>query len=1791
MNMPKEIRENSDIVGIEKDSISARISQLLYPSMTIKNKGFEEEKIANGTYNLVIGNIPFGQIKLYDKEYERENLLIHDYFINKSLDKLADGGIAAIISTTGTLDKRDDKARTLFAEKANFIGSIRLPAGAFSDTKTSTDILFFQKNNENKLGINQPFVKSESLYNSAKDKIKRNDQCYINTITNEVYDNICPWRYADNVIKKEMWKDIFVNIKQFENVEAFTEDEYKYIRINYDENKLNDLKERWTKWVENGRKEDEKPTYDVKKDFYLVPADIEFEDIKELKNMTIYSIDPGIENKDYYEIKEGKNGDIKLKSNEKTQERYVYDNSKNIKVFNNKNIIDDNKFVDQFFSIPINTYYKNNINKVIGTLKTDTGQFGRPIINSELKDISEIRQKLQDSLNDIKCEYKEPSQVKNEEVEEQAYIPQNEYNSNKLYNLKKYSHFIYNNRVCYNESDKAYYVGGLKKDKEDKIRYLIKLKETTHTILKEEENGNIEAANSKRQELLNTYNDFYNTYKKRINDKEIKDLITEDDDKGLLLSLEVGTDEIIEIIKTKKNSLKGNIEDYNIVGSEIINGKEVNIIEDENGDQKFYDNNGTEYIKTQKTEFVIKDGDAGLAQIFFEPLIKIRSKIEHVENAKNGLILSLQTTGKIDLDFIAQKTNLSNEQIINDLKGLIYYDYVNDYTFNNSTNNSADKEFIGEWVTNDEFLSGNVVEKISNNKYLMNSLQEENNTLKNDLKQAEEENNEDDIKSITKKISLNNSKIQQISENIEALNKIIPQKIPFENIDISVGATWLPEKYYEKFLSDVLKVKISKWSGGTRIIFNNKISPYTFSITNKKYVTSNQIEAVYGTQDKNSLELFEAALNLTPVSVYDTIIDGETKKQVLNPKKTGLANSKIEELKKAFVNWKENNFTNEEKQEIEEIYNNKLNCFVARKYNGDILDFPAMNQNISLKAHQKNGIARMVFGRNAGLAHCVGSGKTYEICAGVMKFKQLGLANKSMIVVPKPLIEQWQREFLNLYPTANVIAPTEKDFSKENRTRFLSKLATGNYDAIILSQEQFQKIPLSKERQIKYISEELDKYENYIHEVKAEGNINDKLVRSTIKDIQKEIDNLNSQLLKLNNEGNKDNAIDFEELHIDKLFVDEAHYYKNSYFATKLKRVAGIQSKMTKRTFDLQQKCKYLNEKTNYRGVYFATGTPITNSIVELYTMMKYLQDDKLNKIDINTLDDFVSTFCEIKTDFELDSTGNNYHQKTRVNTFKNVPEVIKLFKDSWDIVNVEDLTNDKIPENERLKLPKIKRDTIVLPATEMQQNLTKDFIRRSEAMQPGHVFDPKVDNHLKLTNDGKMTALDPRLYDDKLPDEKGTKTNALIDNVVKIYFDTLEKKGTQMIFSDIGVPKADKKFDIYNDIKKKLIDKGIPVNEIAFIGDYDTPEKKQKMQQDMREGKLRVLLASTDKGGTGLNVQTKMKALHHLSLPWKPSDMEQREGRIYRQGNKWDEINIYTYISQGTFDARTFEILENKSKFIKQIMKGDETIRRYEDIGTEESAINYDDWVQMALPDSNIKKMKELERDIKILEEEKNQFNYRLRENKIRLEEIPKEIDYAKKTKELQLKDVERLKQEKNKSFTMKIYGLKIGNNKDFDKKDLATKELHKRIFEEDKSIYYKSEYQKVAEYKGFDISIIYNSATKQFDMKAKSKETGYLYETVELGDSDVGNMTRIDNFIEKIDEARIKNHDNKIAYLENEYQDLAKSLELSFEKEKMLNDKRSELENLHIEEEIKKQNFSNNTNEEINNEMQKLK
>ena len=1769
-NMPKEIRENSNIVGIEKDSISARISKLLYPSMTIKNKGFEEEKIKNNTYNLIIGNVPFGQIKPYDTEYKKENLLIHDYFINKSLDKLAEGGICAIITSNGTLDKKDDKARSLFSEKANFLGAVRLPVGTFGDAKATTDILFFQKDTKNKLGLNQEFVKAEGLYNADKDLIKQKNNIFKNTITKETYtieQRVDPMQ----IMSSEMWEDLFVG-KTCGGDEPFTKDDYETSYIQVSNYKFAELKYEYYLWVKYGKKPNEKPTYDDTKDLYVFKNNAYLEEVKGLKQIAKYEINVGVENPEYYQIKELKSG-VSIQRDKNT-EKYLYSKKPLINLETTNDIISNNAYKKQFFDININTYYKNNINNVIGTLQTDTGQYGRPIIVSKIADATLIRNELRTKLKDIHCIYSEPKAKKLEKDTALTYISENEYETNKLYELKKYSHFIFKEKICFKEGDTAYYVNNLNTKKYEQLKALIKLKETTHKILQNEEIGNLDEANSLREVLRDTYNDFYNKYNERINSKNVKSLIAEDDDKGLLLSLEVGNDVEIETYKTKKNAIKKEIPEEEIVEQKTLNnGVEVVGIEDENGKTRYFDKEKNEWIIDTKTEFVLsitENNPDGLAQIFREPLIKVRPELLSVDNAKDGLILSLQTLGKVDIDFIVEKSNLTKEQVINDLKGQIYYDHIQK-----------------DYVSKDEFLSGNIIQKIELYEDLKNDLIKENTIYQERLNEAESLksiDNEEEIKDLSLKIAENNRLIETFEPNINDLKAIIPRKIPFEDIDINLGATWLPVKYYKKFMTEVLKAS----NYYNDIALNDKISPLQFMITGKRVACNNTVEMTYGTKDRKCLEILESALNLKPIQIYDIFEDDNgKKKQVLNSEKTGLANERAEQIKEAFKSWKQNNLNDEEKQEIEELYNRKYNCFVARSFDGTILDFPGMNQKIDLKMHQRNAIARMVFGRNTGLAHGVGLGKTYEICAGVMKFKQLGLANKSMIVVPKPLVEQWQREFLNLYPTANVIAPTEKDFSKENRTKFLSKISTGNYDAIILSQEQFQKIPLSKDRQERYINQQLDEFEEYLHDIEN-GDMDNDLKRQTIKDMQREIDNLKSQLEKLNNADYKDNAIDFEELHIDKLFVDEAHYYKNSYFATKLKRVAGIQSKRTLRTYDLQMKCKYLNEKTDYKGVYLATGTPITNSIVEGYTMMKYLQDDLLKEIGIKGLDDYIANFCQIKTDFELDSTGNDYHQKTRVKSFTNAPEFIRLFKESWDVKTLEDLNNSNIPESQKLKVPKLvngERKVIVLPPTEMQKKLMLDFIQRSKAMQPGAGgFDPHIDNMLKLTNDGKLSALDPRLFDDNIPDDPGTKVNVCVENIVKKYFDTMEQKGTQMIFSDIGVPKAGKKFDIYNDIKKKLIAKGIKENEIAFIGDYDTPEKKQQMQNMMNEGKIRVLLSSTDKGGTGLNVQEKMCAMHHLSLPWKPSDMEQREGRIIRQGNTFNEVDIFTYIQQGTFDARTFEILENKSNFIRQVMKGDETQRRYDNIGNDESCINYDDWVQMALPDSKIKEMKELEKDIKLLEAEKAQFNTRIRENRKEFEDKPKEIELCMNVRDNQIKDVERLKQEKDKPFSMKIYGKDIGNEKVYNEKQDATKMLYERIFNEDKSIYYKTTYTKVAEYKGFEINVQYSTFDKTFNFRLKSLETGYLYNCVDLGKSDVGNMTRIENFINDINDERIEQHNRKIEHLKKEQKSLEESLKMVFDKDKILEEKKTKLFLLHQEDELKKkaleENAENNNN-----------
>ena len=542
--------------------------------------------------------------------------------------------------------------------------------------------------------------------------------------------------------------------------------------------------------------------------------------------------------------------------------------------------------------------------------------------------------------------------------------------------------------------------------------------------------------------------------------------------------------------------------------------------------------------------------------------------------------------------------------------------------------------------------SADLIDKLIRNQSLANwntydfiTKNVEKDGLNKELEDAEKSNDIGKIENLSNQINNINNEISTLSPYVEELEKIKPTRISFEDIEINAGTTWLPPKYYNKFIEEVLNMQVASSESsdyGCYTLYKDRMIPPEFYIKNKSYSTNSNTELLYGTNRKTALEIYESVLNLKPIVVSDKIYKDGKETYVINKEETELANNQAEKLKKAFKTWKENNLNDEEKAEIENIYNMKFNCMVERKFNGDILDFPEMNTNIKLYDHQRNGVARMVFGRNTGLAHCVGAGKTNVMIAGIMKFKQLGLANKSMVVVPKPIVEQWEREFLNLYPNANILVPNENDFKKENRMKFLNKIAMGNYDAIILSNEQFQKIPLSKERQQRYLEKDLNNYTDYLNEIKAESDgVEYNKRKSTVKQIETQINKLKERLENLKNETYKDNVLDFEELGIDKLFVDEAHYFKNSFFPTKLNRIAGIQSKYTKRTYDLQLKVKYLNEKTDYKGVYFATGTPITNSIVEAYTMMKFLQEDKLKEIGLNNLDDFVANFCEIKTDYE----------------------------------------------------------------------------------------------------------------------------------------------------------------------------------------------------------------------------------------------------------------------------------------------------------------------------------------------------------------------------------------------------------------------------------------------------------------------------------------------------------------------------------------------------------------------------
>lgn len=869
--------------------------------------------------------------------------------------------------------------------------------------------------------------------------------------------------------------------------------------------------------------------------------------------------------------------------------------------------------------------------------------------------------------------------------------------------------------------------------------------------------------------------------------------------------------------------------------------------------------------------------------IFYKRTIKPNKIIENVETSDEALIVSLNQKGKVDLNYMSKISNRDIETLISELKGKIYRNplIAEEYT--------EDRIEMG-WETAEEYLSGYVIDKLA-------------------VAEAKAKENE---------IYL---------DNVIALRKAQPVRLEASDIEVRLGATWIPTHYIEEFAKQKFKIQESYYGRGMSIKYNSYLSKWI--IENKPYTSNIEVNEIFGTKRINAIELLESTLNLKNVTIYDPDpTDPEEKKRIVNKKETLLAREKQDSIKETFGNWIYEDI--DRRNNLVDIYNRRFNKIRLREYDGSNLLLPNINTTISLRPHQKNAIARILYSKdNALLAHCVGAGKTFEMIAGCMELRRLGIAKKPLIIVPNHLVEDWGKEFYKLYPSAKILVATKRDFQKDRRQRLVSKIATGDYDAVIMAQSSFERIPVSKETQEEFIEKELEEVERAIEEARNEDNSS-----RSVKQLETAKRNIEKRQNDLLNGKAKDNVINFESLGVDYLFVDEADLYKNLYLYTKMNNIAGVQQTRSQRASDMYMKIQYILNKNQGKGVVFATGTPVSNSMSELYTMQRYLQPETLQELGLANFDDWASTFGEVVSNFELAPDGSGYRIKERFSRFYNIPELMNIFRQVADI---------QTPEMLNLPRPNLMNGEPTIKdsqPTEELKELIQTLAKRSEKLKTGNV-DPRIDNMLKITNEGKKAALDLRLIDEMYGDYAFSKVNNAVVNIYQIWKETQEERKTQLVFCDMSTPtNISGKYDVYNDVRDKLLEKGVPSEEIEFIHNANTDSKKAKLFSDVRTGKVRILMGSTAKMGAGTNVQDKLIALHHLDVPWRPRDIEQREGRILRQGNENETVRIYRYVTRESFDAYSWQTIETKQKFISQIYRGDTSIRTMEDL--DNSTMSY---------------------------------------------------------------------------------------------------------------------------------------------------------------------------------------------------------------------------------------------------------
>ena len=1096
------------------------------------------------------------------------------------------------------------------------------------------------------------------------------------------------------------------------------------------------------------------------------------------------------------------------------------------------------------------------------------------------------------------------------------------------------------------------------------------------------------------------------------------------------------------------------------------------------------------YALLSALEVINEDGELERkADMFFKRTIKPHKPVTEVDTADEALAVSMGEKAAIDMAYMMELSGKSEEELFSDLKGVIFLNPL--YEYGNS--------YEPKYLMADEYLSGNVREKLATAKRSA-TLYPEDYTV-----------------------------------NVQALEKVQPKDLTASEISVRLGATWIPPEIFQQFMFEFLDTpRYAQW--------NIKVhySQFTgdWNIEGKSYDRSNvKAYSTYGTSRINAYKIIEETLNLKDVRIFDYIEDDEGKKKaVLNKKETAIAQAKQELIKQGFQDWIWDDPARREK--LTKMYNEKFNSIRPREYDGSHIVFNGMNPEIELREHQKNAVAHILYGGNTLLAHAVGAGKTFEMVAAAMESKRLGLCNKSLFVVPNHLTEQWAAEFLQLYPAANILVATKRDFETKNRKKFCGRIATGDYDAVIIGHSQFEKIPMSIERQRAILEQQLEELTDGIMDLKRNRGEN-----FSIKQLEKSKKSVKQKLEKLNDQSRKDDVVTFEELGVDRLFIDESHYYKNLYLYTKMRNVGGIAQTEAQKSSDLFMKCRYLDELTGGRGTVFATGTPISNSMVELYTIQRYLQYNTLVKNNLQHFDSWASTFGETVTAVELTPEGTGYRAKTRFAKFYNLPELMAMFKEVADIKTADML---------ELPVPDAHFHNVAVKPSEMQKEMVASLAERAEKVRGGGV-DSSVDNMLKITNDGRKLALDQRMLNDMLPDFEGSKINACVDNIYRIWEETADKKSAQLVFCDLSTPKNDGTFSVYNDIRKKLIERGVPESEVRFIHEADTDVKKKELFQKTRKGEVRVLLGSTQKMGAGTNVQDRLIALHDVDCPWRPSDLEQRSGRIIRQGNSNPDVDIYRYVTEQTFDAYLYQLVEGKQKFASQIMTSKSPVRSAEDI--DETALSYAEIKMLATGNPYIKEKMDLDIQVQKLKLLKSNFlseRYAL-EDKI-IKYYPQRIKALENRIEGLKQDVDTAKQHpkptEDRFVGMEVKGVFYSEKADAGK---AIIEACKQMNSPDPI--------PLGKYRGFETELLFNTAERNYEVRLK----GATSRNVPLGDDAYGNIIRLDNGIERFAES-LSLAENDLENTKNQLETAKKEVQKPFIQEEELKTKLARLDELNI-------------------------